>query len=129
MYSDRKPRPDVPPRPICRTAMPKLSNNGPLAAELKTILLGAFDRQELADLLSDKLSIRLDEEVIKDSEPGQEVTMAVIRYVDRRDRLDDLLEAATAARPKNAEPRQLPARLPSAPAAGGVGQAGRARAR
>src|SRR5262249_62071244 len=98
MYSDRKPRPDVPPRPICRTAMPKLSNNGPLAAELKTILLGAFDRQELAHLLSDKLSIRLDEEEIKDSEPGQEVTMALIREVDGRGRLDDRLQRATAGR-------------------------------
>src|SRR5262245_40169471 len=125
-YSGRRPRPDHPPRPS-RTAMPKLSNNGPLAAELKTILLGAFDRQELADLLSDKLSIRLDEEVIKDSEPGQEVTMAVIRYVDRRDRLDDLLEAATAA-PKTAGRGQSAARLPSAAAAGDVGEAVRSLA-
>ncbi|HKB03085.1 MAG TPA: effector-associated domain EAD1-containing protein [Gemmataceae bacterium] len=90
--------------------MPELRDNGPLAAELKRILLAAFDRQELADLLSEKLNIRLDEEVIQESEPGQEVTMAAIRYVDRRDRLDDLLSAAMAARPMNSELRQFATR-------------------
>jgi hypothetical protein len=103
------PGPAEPPRPKSPTSL-----TGPQFRELRDLLLRLYNRAELERLVRLKLDIDLFTEVAADN-PLDVVMLELLRYLDRRGRVDELLDAVVGDRPRNQEIRRLRAKLGSEP--------------
>lgn len=81
-----------------------MKDTGQIYAEIANAICDAYSRVELAAMVSKHLNSDLDRVASEGS--LEEVTVQLVQWAKRRERLDDLLHGALAERPKSAGLRQ-----------------------
>lgn len=102
-----RPSPDpVAQPPMTRPSRPPLDElTGPQIKQFRDALLGAFDRESLAQMLSTELDVKLNQIVGGSNDAA--VVFALIEWAQRQGRLDDLLDGALRSAAGNKKLQEL----------------------